>query len=680
VKASRCAPERRTLRFTRPFILAMAFAMAVVTGTGPADALAACEEPGTLSRTDIGRLDQLAAPSGAGRRPMAAFADGDLLFAVFEKMSAIVVPPTLSANYAGLLSDDQTTTVLLRRSRGPAFAPSTTPRIRDGNGIKVVPVGRSDEHVVVVREGKAYVILPGTPGVTVGVCADARTALLPARDAAVAVLASGSKIVDLGGERSIESEHTRILFTACCDLGAMRPDDLDIDPRQITDSARFARYLAAERFAAPELATDWTAAGRIAHEVLMQGRTQEAAQVLARLGGLAPAAAAPAVAMLADLASLGGRGDIPIFPPTPSSVRESRARIALARELLAACRDDAVETIAERRVDFAEVIPDLRTLPADIAANLVLCEARRLAVAGDIRGALTRLRAPDRPAAIEDMPLWLALDAFLLARAGQDELASFRRSKLRDLLLENGERADLRPLERFASPVELLGSAVALSYITGRGGSFGDRRIDVSALSAAIAGLPANELAARIDALAAWRGTLTEPALAARVDRAMARRILESDAVIAAGSPTHAYQLATRFTLTPYLGDLAQDLRLARVRFAVSAGLEDESRRALAEFLAAADPADADRVARFEEALDAYLAVRRALDESAIASDPVWDLATRDARLRVAVADRRAAILARIVGDAFAGKPAHDQTEMPEFRLLERLRALDGRR
>jgi hypothetical protein len=160
----------------------------------------------------------------------------------------------------------------------------------------------------------------------------------------------------------------------------------------------------------------------------------------------------------------------------------------------------------------------------------------------------------------------------------------------------------------------------------------------------------------------------------------MARRILDPDGIAAAGSPTHAYQLATLFTLTPHLGDLAQDLRLARVGFAASAGLEQQSRHALGEFLAAADPADPDRVARFEEALDTYLAVRRALDEPAIASDPVWDLATRDPRLRVAVADRRAAILARIVGDAFAGKPAHAQTEMPEFQLLERLRALDGRR
>lgn len=674
MKGSRCAPDRRALHFVS------AIALVFMAGLWTSGTLAACEPPGTLSRTDVARLDQLAAPSGAGRRPIAAFADGDLVFAVFERMSAIVVPPSLSPSYVGLLSAEQTTTVLLRRHRGPAFAPAPVPRVRDGGGIKVVPVGRSDEHVTIVREGRTYVILPGTPGTTAGICIDARTALLPARDAVVAILPTGGRVVDLGGERSVESDDARILFTACCDLEAMRPDDIDIDPRQITDGARFARYLAAERFAAPELATDWTAAGRIAHEVLMQGRTQEAGQVLARLGTEPPAAAAPGVAMLADLASLGGRGEVPVFPPTPSSVRESRARIALARELLGACRDDAVETIAERRVDFAEVIPDLRTLPADIAATLVLCEARRLAVSGEVRGALTRLRATDRPATIEEMPHWLALDAFLLGRAGQEELASFRRRKLRDLLLENGERADLRALERFASPVELLGDAVALSYLAERGGSFGDRRIDVATVSSAIASLPATELAARIDALAAWRGTLTEPALAARIDRAMARRILGPDAVMAAGSPTHAFELAARFARTPQLADLAQELRLARAGFAAAAGLDEQARGALAEFLAAAEPADSDRVARFEGALDAYLNIRRALDEGALASDPVWGIATRDPRLRVAIADRRAAILARIVGDAFSGKPAAGLDELPELRLLERLRALESPR
>ena len=662
------------------------FARDVVLGLGLVAALlwqgaatAACEPPGTLSRVDVARLDQISGASGAGRRPLAAFADGDLVFAVFEKLAAIVVPPPLSGAYVGTIAGEQTTTVMLRRSRTQAFAPAATPRIRDAGAAKVVPVSRSDEHFVLQNGFATYVVLPGTPGVSAGACIDDRAALLAARDSTVVRLASGGRVRELGGERSIEAGATRLLLTACCDLEAMRPEDIDPDPRQVTDPGRFARYLAAERFAGADLSVDWTAAGRIAHEVLMQGRTQEAAQVLARLGGIEAAAAAPAVAMLADLAGLGARVDMPAFPPTPSSVRESRARIALARKLLSACRGHALDAIADRRVDFAEVLPDLRVLPTDIATAILLCDARRLALAGDTRAALTRLRAPDRPAGIEDNPQWLVLDAFLLARAGQEELSAFRKRRLRELLAENGERIDLRPMERFASPVELLGDIFALAYLAERGGSFGDRRIDVAAMSSAIASLPSAELALRIDRLAAWRGTVPEPALAARVDRAMARRLLAADGVDVAGSPTLAFQVASLFAAAPHLRDMAQEMRLAGAGFAASAGLADAARATIGEFLAAGSQDDAARIPRFEQALDRYLAVRRAIDEASLASDPLWQLEARDVALRAALAEKRSAVLAGLVGDALAADPSRAAGDMPELRLLERLRAIDAR-
>ncbi len=642
-------------------------------------AIAACEPPGTLSRVDIARLDQIAGASGAARRPLAAFADGDLVYAVFEKLAAIVVPPPLSGAFAGTLAGDQTTTVMLRRSRTQAFAPAVAPRIRDAGVTKVVPVSRSDEHFVLQNGFATYVVLPGTSGVSAGACIDDRAALLASRDSTVVRLVSGGRVRELGGERSIEAGATRLLLTACCDLEAMRPDDIDLDPRQVADAGRFARYLAAERFAGTDLSVDWTAAGRIAHEVLMQGRTQEAAQVLARLGGIEAAAAAPAVAMLADLASLGARVDMPAFPPTPSSVRESRARIGLARNLLSACRDHALDGIADRRVDFAEVLPDLRVLPTDIATAILLCDGRRLALAGDTRAALTRLRATDRPAGIEDNPQWLVLDAFLLARAGQEELSAFRKRRLRELLAENGERIDLRPMERFASPVELLGDEFVASYLAVRGGSFGDRRIDVAAMSSAIASLPPAELAARIDNLASWRRTIVEPALAARIDRAMARRLLGADGVDVAGSPTHAFQVASLFAAAPHLRDVAQEMRLASAGFAASAGLADAARGAIGEFLALGGPEDAARIPRFEQALDRYVAVRRAIDETALASDPVWQFEARDVALRAALAGKRSAVLAGLVGDALAADPSRASGDMPELRLLERLRAIDAR-
>ena len=644
-----------------------------------APATAACEAPGALSRVDVARLDQLAGASGAARRPLAAFADGDFVFAVFEKLAAIVVPPALSGAYAGSLPGEKTTTVMLRRSRTQAFAPSATPRIRDAGATRVVPVSRSDEHFILQRNFATYVVLPGTPGVSSGSCIDDRAALLPARDSTVVRLSAGGRVRELEGERSIEAGATRILLTACCDLEAMRPEDIDLDPRQVADPARFARYLAAERFAGEDLSVDWTAAGRIAHEVLMQGRTQEAAQVLARLGAIEAAASAPAVALLADLASLGARAEVPRFPPTPSSVRESRARIALARQLAAACREQALDMVAERRIEFAEVLPDLRVLPADIATALLLCEARVLSLAGETRAALARLRAIDRPARIEDDPQWLVMDAYLLARAGQDELSSFRRRRLRELLLENGEGIDLRPMERFAGPVDLLGDVFTIDYLVVRGGSFGDRRIDVAAMASAIASLPAGEVATRIDNLAAWRGRIAEPALAARIDRAMARRLLAVEGADVAGSPTHAFQVATRFVAAPHLRDIAQDLRLAGAGFAASAGLDAAARDAIAEFLGAAGPADASRIPRFEGALDRYLAVRRALDETALAGDPIWQVEVREPRLRVALAEKRSALLAGLLGDALAADPARAASDIPELRLLERLRAIEAK-
>lgn len=640
-------------------------------------AVSACDVPGSLSRVDMARLDQLAGPSGAGRRPIAAFADQDLVFAVFERMSTIVVPPGLTAAFAGSLSSDQITTVLLRRARGPALLPSAAPRILRATGATIVSVGRSDEHYVVSRDGRSYVVVPGPPGLTTGVCIDPETALLPARDAAVLAFDGIGAILDLGGERGVRTATAQVLFTSCCDLDVMRPDDLDLDPRHITDPERFARYLAAERFATADLSVDWTTAARIAHEALMQGRTQEAGQVLARLANDPHAASAVAVAMLADLASLGGRGEVAVFGQTPSSVREARARMSLARGLLAACREDAIETIADRRVEFAEVLPNLRALPADISTSIVLCEGRRLAVAGDPRAALARLRGPDRPAAIEEDPHWLALDAVLLASVGQDELADFRRRKLRALLLENGERIDLRPVERFVSPVALLGDRFVVAYLAGRGGSFGDRRIDVSAMASAISSLPPGILAGHLDHLAAWRSAIEEPALAARLDRMMARRLLGPEGAESAGSPAHAFQLGQTFVAASHLSDLVQDLRLGVAGFAVSAGLDSQARQVLGEFLAAADAGMPNRVGRFEEALDHYLALRRAHGESSLASDPVWQMPTRDPRLRVAIAERRSTFLAGIVRDALIAKPDRSGAEFPEFRLLERVRSLE---
>jgi len=169
------------------------FARDVVLGLGLVAALlwqgaatAACEPPGTLSRVDVARLDQISGASGAGRRPLAAFADGDLVFAVFEKLAAIVVPPPLSGAYVGTIAGEQTTTVMLRRSRTQAFAPAATPRIRDAGAAKVVPVSRSDEHFVLQNGFATYVVLPGTPGVSAGACIDDRAALLAARAPAYA--------------------------------------------------------------------------------------------------------------------------------------------------------------------------------------------------------------------------------------------------------------------------------------------------------------------------------------------------------------------------------------------------------------------------------------------------------------------------------------------------------------
>jgi hypothetical protein len=117
-----------------------------------------------------------------------------------------------------------------------------------------------------------------------------------------------------------------------------------------------------------------------------------------------------------------------------------------------------------------------------------------------------------------------------------------------------------------------------------RGGSFGDRRIDVAAMSSAIASLPSAELALRIDRLAAWRGTVPEPALAARVDRAMARRLLAADGVDVAGSPTLAFQVASLFAAAPHLRDMAQEMRLAGAGFAASAGLADAARATMRDY------------------------------------------------------------------------------------------------
>lgn len=668
----RCASRLAALALAAWLALGLALAQAQSRSPPPAEP--GCDAAGRLARGDLRGVDTLSGRSGAARQPIAVFADGETLFVVYERLATIVVPPPLAGAYIGTLNTTTTTTVLLRRQRGGPFVTAQSAQLRDSGALRVVGVARSDDFSLIPRGDTLYLVVPGAAGNLAGTCIDARLALLPARDAAVFRLPATARVRQLGDEIAVDGVGPALLVTACCNFETIRPDDIDLDPRQIVDGERFLRYVAAERFRDPRLDTDWTAAARIAHDVFMQGRSREASQVLARLATIPAAAEAPGIALLADLTGLSGLGEN--FPPTPSSVRESRARIGLAREILGACRSGDLDAIAGLRLGFAELLPDLRSLPPDTATRLLICEAQRLALLGDPRAALTRLRAPDRPAGIEDTPLWLAMDLWLLERVGQEELAGFRRSRLRALVGENPAGIDLRGMERFATPGTLLGHDFTVEFLLAQRGSFGDARIDAATLTTALRNLPAARLAPLLGRLGSWRAAADAPALAARIDRVIGRRMIAADDADLAGSPIDAYQLARLLAAAPHLADLGRALELVAAESAATAGLVGEARRELAEFAARAGGADAPLLPRFARAIDRYVSAQRLLDDSLIAADPIWSIAATDGATRAALAERRAATLAGLVGEAVLADPERSGADMPEMRILERLRQL----
>jgi hypothetical protein len=672
---SRCASRLGTLALATWLALGLAMAPARAQNQPRPPPEPACDAAGRLARGDLGHVDTLSGRSGAARQPIAVFADGEILFVVYERLSTIVVPPALASTYVGTLNTATTTTVLLRRQRGGPLVTAQGPQLRDNGALKVVGVTRSDDFTLVPRGDDIYLVVPGMAGNLAGGCIDARVALLPARNAAVFRLPATARVRQLGDEIAVDGIGPALLVTACCNFETIRPDDIDLDPRQIVDGERFLRYVAAERFRDPRLDTDWTAAARIAHDVFMQGRSREASQVLARLATIPAAAGAPGIALLADLTGLSG-GVVEPFPPTPSSVRESRARIGLAREILGACRSGDLDAIAGLRLGFGELLPDLRSLPPDTATRLLICEAQRFALLGDPRAALTRLRAPDRPAGIEDTPLWLAMDLWLLERVGQEELAGFRRSRLRALVGENPAGIDLRGMERFAAPGALLGDDFTVEFLLAQRGSFGDARIDAATLTTALRNLPAARLAPLLGRLGSWRAAAEAPALAARIDRVIGRRMIAADDADLAGSPIDAYQLARLLAAAPHLADLGRALELVAAESAATAGLVGEARRELAEFATRAGGADRPLLPRFARAIDRYVSAQRLLDDSLIAADPIWSIAATDGATRATLAERRAATLAGLVGDAVLADPERSGADMPELRILERLRRL----